>query len=183
MEKLRLSGVYGGILMYKTVFKSPGLFILALSVLIVQLLPVTASANIYHNHDVPHMKGQGLTVTPIVNTYLSNSVNTYSSNGIIQWKGQKWFLSGGQADPGNNYWNNTGVWIDNQNRLHLTIINKGGKWYCTELDSQYKYTYGIFTWTVASPVYTFDKNRVLLQKIWLFYKTSEKHHKWDIYMP
>ena len=23
---------------------------------------------------------------------------------------------------------------------------------------------------------------VLLQKIWLFYKTSEKHHKWDIYM-
>ena len=25
--------------------------------------------------------------------------------------------------------------------------------------------------------------RVLLQKIWLFYKTSEKHHKWDIYMP
>jgi len=24
---------------------------------------------------------------------------------------------------------------------------------------------------------------VLLQKIWLFYKTSEKHHTWDIYMP
>ncbi|HEX7543038.1 MAG TPA: hypothetical protein VF385_03080 [Patescibacteria group bacterium] len=24
---------------------------------------------------------------------------------------------------------------------------------------------------------------VPLQKIWLFYKTSEKHHKWDIYMP
>ena len=24
---------------------------------------------------------------------------------------------------------------------------------------------------------------VLLQKIWLFYKTSEKHHKSDIYMP
>ena len=25
--------------------------------------------------------------------------------------------------------------------------------------------------------------RVPLQKIWLFYKTSEKHHKSDIYMP
>jgi len=24
---------------------------------------------------------------------------------------------------------------------------------------------------------------VLLQKIWLFYKTSERHHKWDIYIP
>jgi hypothetical protein len=27
------------------------------------------------------------------------------------------------------------------------------------------------------------KERVPLQKIWLFYKTSEKHHNWDIYMP
>jgi hypothetical protein len=24
------------------------------------------------------------------------------------------------------------------------------------------------------------KLMVLLQKIWLFYKTSEKHHNWDI---
>ena len=27
------------------------------------------------------------------------------------------------------------------------------------------------------------QNLVLLQKIWLFYKTSEKHHKSDIYIP
>jgi len=27
------------------------------------------------------------------------------------------------------------------------------------------------------------KKEVPLQKIWLFYKTSEKHHKSDIYMP
>jgi len=27
------------------------------------------------------------------------------------------------------------------------------------------------------------ENAVPLQKIWLFYKTSEKHHKWGIYMP
>jgi hypothetical protein len=26
------------------------------------------------------------------------------------------------------------------------------------------------------------QNGVLVQKIWLFYKTSEKHHNWDIYM-
>ena len=25
--------------------------------------------------------------------------------------------------------------------------------------------------------------KVPLQKIWLFYKTSEKHHKWAIYVP
>jgi endo-1,3-1,4-beta-glycanase ExoK len=146
--------------MYKIVFKSPSLFA-ALVVLILLLLPVTASANVYHNHGVPHWKSKDLTVTPSASTYLYNSGNTYPSNGMIHWKEQDWFLSGGRADPGNNYWNNTGAWIDNQNRLHLTIINKCGKWYCTELVSQHKYTYGTFTWTVASPVYTFDKNSVL----------------------
>jgi len=29
----------------------------------------------------------------------------------------------------------------------------------------------------------FMGKRVPLQKIWLFYKTSEKHRKWDIYVP
>jgi len=28
-----------------------------------------------------------------------------------------------------------------------------------------------------------ERNMVPLQKIWPFYKTSEKHHIWDIYMP
>jgi len=27
------------------------------------------------------------------------------------------------------------------------------------------------------------ENPVPLQKIWPLYKNSEKHHKWDIYMP
>lgn len=85
----------------------------------------------------------------------------FPSKGIIHWKGENWSLVSGRADPGNNYWNDTGAWVDDQNRLHLTIINKGGKWYCTGLDSQNKYTYGTFTWTIASPVYTFDKNSVL----------------------
>jgi hypothetical protein len=85
----------------------------------------------------------------------------FPSDGVIHWKGQNWNLVSGRANPGNNYWNGTGAWIDDQNKLHLTIIKKKGKWYCTGLDSENKYTYGTFTWTVASPVYTFDKNIVL----------------------
>lgn len=139
--------------MKKTVNKSFNFFALALAVFVLLLLPMTACAEMHRDHGIPYWKGQNSTVNP--------SVNTNPSIGIIHWKGQDWTLWRDRSDPGNNYWNNTGAWVDNQNRLHLTIVNKGGKWYCTGLDSQYKYTYGTFTWTVASPVYTFDKNSVL----------------------
>lgn len=87
--------------------------------------------------------------------------NTYPSHGVLNWKGQDWYLTGGKANPGNNYWNNTGAWIDNKDRLHLTIVKDNGKWKCTMLNSEYTYLYGTFTWTVASPVYNFDKNSVV----------------------
>lgn len=97
-----------------------------------------------------------------VNTQSSQErVSTQSSQGVLNWKGQNWYLTGGKANPGNNYWNNTGALIDNQNRMHLTIVNDNGKWKCTMLNSQNSYLYGTFTWTVASPVYTFDKNSVV----------------------
>jgi endo-1,3-1,4-beta-glycanase ExoK len=139
--------------MKKTVNKSFTFLALALAVFVLLLLPMTACAEKDHNYGVPHWKGQK---SPV-----NQSVNTNPSKGIINWKGQDWTLWSGKSDPGNNNWNKTGAWVDNQNRLHLTIINKNGKWYCTGLDSQYKYTYGTFTWTVASPVYTFNKNSVL----------------------
>jgi len=138
--------------MKKTVDKSLNFFALALTVLVLLLLPMTACAE-KNNNDIPYLKGQNLTV--------NKSVNTYPSKGIIHWKGLDWYVYTGRSNPGNNYWNNQGVWVDNQNRLHLTIINKDGKWYCTGLETINKYTYGTFTWTVASPVYTFDKNSVL----------------------
>jgi endo-1,3-1,4-beta-glycanase ExoK len=85
----------------------------------------------------------------------------YPSNEVLKWKGQNWHLTDGKANPGNNYWNNKGAWIDKQNRLHLTIVNNESTWKCTEVKSQNKYLYGTFTWTVASPVYTIDKNSVI----------------------
>ena len=87
--------------------------------------------------------------------------NTYPSHGILNWKGQNWYLTSGKANPGNNYWNNAGAWIDSQNRLHLTVVKDKGKWKCTMLNSEYTYLYGTFTWTVASPVYCFDENSIV----------------------
>ncbi|WP_157209512.1 hypothetical protein [Methanosarcina barkeri] len=86
---------------------------------------------------------------------------TYPSKGVINWKRQNWYLTGGKANPGNNYWNISGAWIDNQDRMHLTIVKNNSIWECTMLSSQNTYHYGTFTWTVASPVYTFDKNSAI----------------------
>jgi endo-1,3-1,4-beta-glycanase ExoK len=97
----------------------------------------------------------------VVILVVPSGIKTYSSNGVLNWKGQNWFLTSGYANPGNNSWNNTGAWIDDQDRLHLTIVNDKGTWKCTMLNSQNTYRYGTFTWTVDSPVYTFDRNSVV----------------------
>ena len=100
-------------------------------------------------------------ISVVLLSVFQSGTNTYPSNGVINWKGQDWHLIGGKSDPGDNYWNKTGAWIDDQNRLHLTVVKDKGIWKCTALKSQYTYLYGTFTWTVASPVYTFDKNSVV----------------------
>src|SRR5665647_2855113 len=64
--------------------------------------------------------------------------NTYPSHGVLKWKGQNWYLTDNRSGPNNNYWNNTGEWIDNQNRLHLTIVEDEGIWKCTMLRSQHR---------------------------------------------
>jgi endo-1,3-1,4-beta-glycanase ExoK len=92
---------------------------------------------------------------------LPSGVNTYPSHQLLNWKGQNWDLTSGYANPGNNYWNNTGAWIDGQDRLHLTTVNNNGRWESTMLSSQDRYRYDTFTWTVASPVFTFDENSVI----------------------
>lgn len=79
--------------------------------------------------------------------------NTYPSNGTIYWKGQEW----------DNLWDNTGnnTWVDDQDRLHLTVKNYGDMWSETTVSTKNKYLYGTFTWSLDSPVYTFDKNSVV----------------------
>lgn len=81
----------------------------------------------------------------------------------IYWDGIQWTAATGQHAPLNNNWSDSpsNLWIDDLNRLHLTIKNDNGKWDCTQLSSVNSYTYGIFTWKVVSPVFNFDKNSVL----------------------
>jgi endo-1,3-1,4-beta-glycanase ExoK len=95
--------------------------------------------------------------TVSANTYVNQTTHT------INWDGIRWIAATGHHAPLNNNWSDSpsNLWIDNLNRLHLTIKNDNGKWDCTQLSSENSYTYGIFTWKVVSPVFTFDKNSVL----------------------
>jgi hypothetical protein len=92
---------------------------------------------------------------------VDKGVNKYPTHGVIYWKGLNWYVIKGRSDPINNHWNNTGAWIDDKDRMHLTIVKDGDIWNCTMLNSQYKYRYGTFTWKVASPIYTFDNKSVV----------------------
>jgi endo-1,3-1,4-beta-glycanase ExoK len=78
----------------------------------------------------------------------------------LTWKNQTWDIRSEYGSPGPNNFNASGAWIDNQNRMHLTIMKKGTKWYCSEIVSTKKFRYGTFTCKIASPVHTFDKNSV-----------------------
>jgi endo-1,3-1,4-beta-glycanase ExoK len=95
--------------------------------------------------------------TVSANTYVNQRTN------LINWNGIQWSGATGHHAPSNNNWSDSpsNIWIDNQNRLHLTIKNDNGKWDCTQLSSVNSYTYGTFKWNVVSPVFTFDKNSVL----------------------
>jgi hypothetical protein len=55
----------------------------------------------------------------------------------------------------------------------------GGIWQCPEFAVNLKSIFYVLLENLSSDM----EFSVMLQKIWLFYKTSEKHHKWGIYMP
>jgi endo-1,3-1,4-beta-glycanase ExoK len=104
-----------------------------------------------------------LTLLVLLISVMPSGATTYPRDGMINWKGQDWSVTEGHSNPGNNYWDNTGngVWVDDQNQLHLTIKNNNGVWKCTGVSSEHKYRYGIFTWSIASPIFNLDKNSVL----------------------
>jgi hypothetical protein len=97
----------------------------------------------------------------VVVSAMPTGATEYPSNGELNWDGLTWDVRSGGGAPGPNTWNANGVYIDDQNRLHLTIVKNLGVWKCSEVDSRNKYGYGTFTWTVASPVFSYNKNSVV----------------------
>lgn len=82
----------------------------------------------------------------------------------IQWSGYTWDLTNGVVEkPGPNNWssNNSNVWVDAQQNLHLKITKVGGSWYCPQLALEKTLGYGEYMFQVNSRIDQLDKNVVL----------------------
>jgi hypothetical protein len=84
----------------------------------------------------------------------------------IEFSGRTWNVKASPIQPvgpGPNFFSDReeDVWVDELDRLHLTIVNRGGKWYSTEVFTTETLGFGTYTFTLASPVHHLDKNVVL----------------------
>lgn len=89
--------------------------------------------------------------------------NVADADTYLNWCGEEWQVRSGTGNPGGNNWNNldNSVWIDGNQKLHLTIQKVGDIWYSTEVDTtSTDYTYGVYTWKVSSPILNLDPNIV-----------------------
>ncbi len=85
----------------------------------------------------------------------------------VHFSGMDWNVKTAEfspVGPGLNYFagSDSTVWVDSQGRLHLTIVERDGKWFCSEVYSQESCGYGEYIFYLASrDVEDLDPNVVL----------------------
>ncbi|WP_299670416.1 glycoside hydrolase family 16 protein [uncultured Polaribacter sp.] len=84
---------------------------------------------------------------------------------VINFSGFEWIVRTSDAKkqgPGPNLFSNSedNVWVDNEGRLHLKIIEKGGNWYCSGITLRKTYGFKKYVIYVASRVDQLDENVV-----------------------
>lgn len=83
----------------------------------------------------------------------------------IEFSGLTWKVKASETriGPGPNYFSDSenDVWVDENGDLHMKIVYRGGRWYCTEVITADPLGYGIYTFTLASRVDLLDKNVIL----------------------
>lgn len=102
----------------------------------------------------------------------------------IQFSGYAWEVKGSETPvgPGPNYFSDRAqdVWVDRDNRLHMTITYRDGKWYSTEISSVQAFGNGTFSFTLASRVDQLDENVVLGMFTWDETAQPENYREMDI---
>jgi hypothetical protein len=83
----------------------------------------------------------------------------------IEFSGYTWNVKASEtpAGPGPNYFSDRAedVWVDEAGRLHLRIVQRNGRWYCTEVFTEAPFGYGKYIFHVTSRVDQLDQNIVL----------------------
>jgi hypothetical protein len=88
---------------------------------------------------------------------------------ILTFAGHEWGVKyGDQLGPGPNDFSDSedSLWVDEDGRLHMTIIKRGGKWFCTEAINRQSLGYGSYVFTLNSRVDQLDENIILGMFTW-----------------
>ncbi len=102
----------------------------------------------------------------------------------LEFSGYTWKVKASEtpAGPGPNYFSDSlsDVWVDAGGRLHLRIVYRNNRWYCTEVFSAVPMGYGIYTFTLGSRVDLLDMNVVLGLFTWDDTSPDYSHREIDI---
>ncbi len=102
----------------------------------------------------------------------------------IEFSGYIWKVKASEtpAGPGPNYFSDspTDVWVDASGQLHLRIVYRNNRWYCTEIFSAVPMGYGIYTFTLTSRVDLLNMNVVLGLFTWDDTSPDYSHREIDI---
>lgn len=84
---------------------------------------------------------------------------------IIEFSGYEWIVrtsNDSKVGPGPNYFSDSedNVWVDDDGRLHLKIVQKGGLWYCSGIILRQSLGYGKYAFYLSSDVSKLDQHVV-----------------------
>lgn len=97
--------------------------------------------------------------------------NDFPSGRTVDFSGRTWRVKGpGLYGPGSNLFCHTAdcVWVDAQDRLHLTVQNIGGQWYSTEVAAEQPLGYGDYIFTTVGRLDLLDPRVVFGLFLWQY---------------
>ncbi len=111
--------------------------------------------------------------------------NDFPGGRTIEFSGRTWRVKGpGWYGPGYNYFSDSpsSVWIDAEERLHVTARDVGGTWYCSEVVPEEALGYGDYIFTTVGRLDELHHNIVLGMFLWEYGSCwSEEYWWWGAY--
>ncbi len=105
----------------------------------------------------------------------------FSSGTTLDFAGHEWRVKGpGYYGPGPSHFSDSeeSVWVDAQDRLHMTIRNRGGIWYSTEVVLSEALGYGDYIFTTYGDLDLLDPHDVLGLFIWQYAECYSTAYLW-----
>jgi len=103
-------------------------------------------------------------IRSIVIGLIAMTIVSSSGAKTLQFSGRTWNIKKGNGlGPGPNNWsdNNSHVFVDNDDKLHLKVEQIGSSWFSSEVTLQQSLGYGTYEFRLETDVEQFDRNVVL----------------------